>query len=243
MNKRHKDIEQLFREGLHDHAQPPSSRAWKKLEKELGHEKKVLPLYWRAVAILLLAVGIAVAGWFILEQPALYNAARQKGQKEMLPKTRFTVPDPAVASGATGSDESGSSEETGNDISPVPRKPVNLPVANQEATADLQLPDSKWNNQPVREKISPLSPRQPTLAQGAVPELDNKLRPGDRGITVQFKPGILARTNEREKQRNVLFNQVNNLISDISLGEIRDAKNELIAGLLNPKKGNRKTSD
>lgn len=241
MNKQHKDIEQLFREGLHDHAQPPSSRAWKKLKKELGHEQKVIRLPWRAAAMLLLTAGMAVTGWFILERPVNQPSSRQKEPQAMLPETRFTVPDPPLALNPV---QQQPAEGTGLPKQGKRHVRQATPQLSSPAVANpVQQPDKPATENRETTGLHRLAARQPALATLNAPELKEKVQVNEPAITVQFKPARLAGAERKDEQQNAIFNKVNSLFGEISLGDIRDAKNELIAGILNPKKGNGKTSD
>lgn len=88
------NMDQLFREGLHDFAPVPPANGWQRLQGELDRSKKVplIPYWVRIAASIILVAGAALLGW-------RYFTQSDAVQEEVLASEQIPVEnnDPSVA--------------------------------------------------------------------------------------------------------------------------------------------------
>lgn len=132
MNK--SKMDNMFREKLHAHKVAPRPEAWNKLKGNLDSDrKKVLLIYWRVAAIIILLLG-SVALYIKVKNTDLRNPVTEKQQQEIKPlvENNDKIGDPGLAEGQQPAIESSQKQ-----VEPKP-------LARQETiTLSEQVKESK----------------------------------------------------------------------------------------------------
>jgi hypothetical protein len=220
------NVDKFFKDKLEEHQLAPSPMAWTKVEERLVKKNKTLIwLRW--------AASIALAGlltFFLINQqseneaPALVEMKKEAAPAEMQ-KPNAVAPAETIAEGSQKSEEKKEPRVVTNRKN---RAPIQVPAKLESTVAALE----PLETQPVvamqepEKTVEPAQPEVKEVSKAVVLIYSLPSRP-----TVQLDGATLA-SNTDEKQTGIqklweAAKDVKN--SDNPWGELREAKNELLA--------------
>jgi hypothetical protein len=242
MDKKHENIDALFRDKLAGHRESPSPLAWEKLNVRLSEKGKGKDFWLKIAASFLLLMGITSLLWFILTPTD--GKRNNLSQKEIIPETII---------------------EENWEVEPIQEELLALdkevrpsisneltPPSKATASASPVMAEKKEAEKLITDK-SGSSMDRPLLVEVEdieMPPLDTDLLIAEKGLVEQeivevpYTVKIISNGISEQPEKETLvediegkIDRIGGLLNKVDQGfaEIQDAKNNLFASIISKK--------